>query len=144
VLVAHRKVGLLPSLANATVTDVFYDADDLDIRFGVRPGPHTDARAERIASSEISFDKGFIDNDHALPALTHRQRIVFVEVSSSDNPGTEGRKEPGGDGIQVDIAIGGESFVALDCQGVVPGSADQQLEMRIAEVCVLLELRISS
>ena len=54
----------------------YADADDFGIRFGVRSGAHTDVRAERIASSEISFYKGFVDNHRALPSLTHRQRLI--------------------------------------------------------------------
>ena len=104
---------MLPPLANAPVANVLNHADDFGIRFHV-VGSHTDVRAERIASSEISLYKGFVDNDDTPPALIQRERIVFVEVSSTDNSGPEGREEPGGDGIQVNIAIGGESFSALD------------------------------
>jgi len=71
--------------------------------------------AERIASSKISLYKGLVDNGHPLSALAHRQRIVFVEVSSSNNPGPEGGEEHAGDRIQLDVAIGGESpLAALD------------------------------
>src|SRR5215469_2515298 len=114
VLGADGKVGLLPSLANTAIGDVLHHADDLDIRFHVGSGPHTDVRAERITTSEISFHKGFIDDHDPLPALVHRDRIVFVEVASTDNLGPEGREEPGGDGIQLDVAVGNESFRALD------------------------------
>jgi hypothetical protein len=72
-------------------------------------------RAERISTSEISIDKGCVNNGDTVPALIYRERIVFVEISSTDNPGSQGCEEPRGDSIQVDIAIGGKSFRALDC-----------------------------
>src|SRR5262249_57765892 len=97
-------------LANTRVADVFHHADDLCIWFHVGSGSHTDVRAERISSSEISICEGFVDNDDTAPALIHRERIMFVEVSSIDNPGAQGREEPRSDGVQVDIAIGGEPF----------------------------------
>jgi hypothetical protein len=81
--------------------------------FTLGPDP-IPTRTERIASSEISIYKGCVDNDDTAPALIHRERIVFVEVSSTYNPGSQGCEEPRGDGIQVDIAIGSESFRALD------------------------------
>jgi len=108
--------------------------DDLGIGFGVKPGAHSDPRAEWIASSEISFYKGFVDNHRALPALTHRQRlicrddiqgIVFVKVSSSDNPGSEGREEPGSDGVHLDLAVGNVSFTSLDRQRITPRSPEE-------------------
>src|SRR5262245_60129636 len=105
------KVGLLPAFANTAVADVLYNADDLCFCFGVRCGAHSDVGPERIASVKISLYKGFVDNGHALSALAHRQRIVFVEVSSSNNPGPEGGEESRSDRIQMDVAIGGESPV---------------------------------
>src|SRR5947199_196060 len=128
------KIGLFPLFANITVADVFHDADDLAVRFGVGCGSHSDASAERIASSEISFYKGFVDNHRALPALTHRQRlicrddiqgIVFVKVSSSDNPGPKGREEPGSDGVHLDLAVGNVSFTSLDRQRITPRSPEE-------------------
>jgi hypothetical protein len=70
------ECSLLPLLANTPIADVFHYADDLGIRFRVRSGSHSHARAERIASSEISFHEGLVNNHRALPAITNRQRLM--------------------------------------------------------------------
>jgi hypothetical protein len=53
------------------------------------------------------------------------QGIVLVEVSSSDNPGSEGREETGSDGINLDLAVGRESFAILDRERITPRSPEQ-------------------
>ena len=53
------------------------------------------------------------------------QGIVFVEVSSSDNPGSEGREEAGSDGVYLDLAVGNVSRTILDRERIIPRSAEE-------------------
>ena len=121
---------MLPLLANPTIADVRHNADDFDIGPGIRAGPVSDARAERVAASEVSLHKGLVDYSNGPPTLAHRQRVALIEVSSRDDSGPEGREEFRADRIQMDLAIRGDSLPGVNREEVIPASTGQYLDTR--------------
>src|SRR5262245_32264086 len=100
----QRKIRLFGLLAKTSITEVGHNTDHFDVGLDVRPGARRDARAERVAPRQISFDKGFVHDGRPITRLIQRPGIVLVEASPGDQPDTQSGKELGAYGIHQDTA----------------------------------------
>ena len=101
-------------------------------------------RAERVAPSKISFHKGLVDNGHAPSALARRKRVSFVEIAPGNDYGSERREEPGRDGIDMNLAIRGDSLTCLIVMRLFLVPLVSCGAPAIADIRVALEAQISS
>ena len=62
VTLKDRKPDLFRLLAETSVADVPYDADDFDVGFGSRKNTAADTGAERVAAREVTVDERLVDD----------------------------------------------------------------------------------
>ena len=55
---------------------------------------------------------------------------MLIEIAPGDDSDSEGRKEFGSDGIQMDQAVGGYPLIGLNRHLAIPASPGEQLDSR--------------
>ena len=129
VALEKRKIGLCRLLSKSAITEIRHDADDLDIRFGVRSvRPHKSARpADSVlpGSASRSFRSRWPTASPARPAARTsrssklRPATILMPIVSKN-----ARRYS----IQIDVIRRRDSFVRQDRHWIVPASACQQRE----------------